>query len=225
VTDFLPLSRRLASRYRASSETREDLEQVAAMGLLKAIDRYEPAAGPFLHYAVPTIVGELKRYFRDKGWAIRVGRVLQERILAVDAATEELTAALGHSPSPREVARAAGLTVEEVVEAMEASTAYDWCALDAPLAESREDGLSLGDALGAVDRRYELFELTHSVAPVVMALPKRDRAILHLRFVEDLTQAEIGQRVGCSQMQVSRLIRRSLHKLEVAAQASGCIPG
>ena len=224
VTHFLPVARRLAARYPARRQPREDLEQVAAVGLLKAIDRYEASEGHFLSYAVPSILGELKRHFRDRGWAIRVDRVLQERVMAVDCATEDLTGTLGRSPTACEIAEATGLSTDEVAEAIDAARARDWCALDAPLAGSEGSASTLGDGLGAIDRRYELFDLSHSVAPAVAALPERERAVLHLRFVEDLTQAEIGRRIGCSQMQVSRLIRRSLDRLARAAEVTNRAP-
>jgi len=219
ASGFMPLARRLAGRYRHTGEAQEDLEQVAYLGLLKAIDRYDPALGPFVRYAVPNILGELKRHFRDKGWGLHVPRSLQERVLKVGEATEQLYARLGRSPAPADIAAHTGYTLEEVLEAMDAGSAYTPAALDAPYAGEDEGARTLGDTLGSEDSRYELVELSHAVVPALRALPEREREILRLRFMEDLTQAEVAQRLGISQMHVSRLLRRSLDRLGEAAQA------
>ena len=216
---FMPLACRLARRYRHTGEAQEDLEQVAYLGLLKAIDRYDPARGPFARYAVPNILGELKRHFRDKGWGVHVPRSLQERVLKVGEATEQLYGRLGRSPSPADLARYTGFTMEEVLEALDAGSAYTPAALDAPYAGDEDGARTLGDSLGSEDARYELVELGHSVAPAFRALPEREREILRLRFMEDLTQAEVAQRMGISQMHVSRLLRQSLDRLGEAAHA------
>lgn len=219
VVALQPLARRLAARYGHTTESRDDLEQVANIGLLKAIDRHDPDRGPFRAYAIPTIVGELKRHFRDRGWALHVSRSLQERVLAVGDAIDELTGRLGRSPVPREIAEATGLTLEEVLEALEGASAYAPTSLDGPRsAGGDEDGGTLGDTLGAEDDRYELVELGASIEPELRALPERERTILRLRFVEDLTQSEIAERVGISQMHVSRLLRRSIERLAKAAR-------
>ena len=219
VERHLPLAHRLAGRYRNSGEPMDDLRQVATVGLINAVDRYDPDAGPFVRYAVPTILGELKRHFRDKRWALRVPRSLQERGMVVTRTIALLYARLGRSPSPRDIAEETGLTLEEVLEAMDLSSAYSPTPLDAPFGGDEDGSRTLGETLGSDDAGYELVELGTSVAPAFRALPKREQAILKLRFVDDLTQAEIAERVGISQMHVSRLIRRSLGQLSEAAEA------
>ena len=214
VESMQPVVRGLASRYRNTTEPLEDLEQVANLGLLKAVDRFDPDLGPFMRYAVPTILGELKRHFRDRGWGIHVSRSLQERFLKVSDAVDQLTGQLGRSPTPRDIADATDFTLEEVLEALGASNAYAPAALDAPRTPGDvEEGGTLGDSLGAIDDRYEIVELGASLEPALRALPERQRAILHMRFVEDLTQSQIAERLGISQMHVSRLLRRSIDRL------------
>jgi RNA polymerase sigma-B factor len=220
VERYMPLARRLAARYRHSGEAQEDLEQVAYVGLLKTIDRFEPDAGSFIGYAIPSIRGELKRHFRDKGWAMRVPRPVQERWLRVSEATERLTGDLGRSPTPRELAARTELSVEEVLEALEAAQSYSPRPLDAPIATDDDGTRTLGDSLGEVDPGYEHVEIGASISPVFATLPERQRQIMHLRFVEDLTQAQIAQQFGISQMHVSRLLRRSLDHLSEAVEAA-----
>jgi RNA polymerase sigma-B factor len=218
IEQYLPLARRLAGRYRHSREALDDLEQVASVGLIKAIDRFEPGHGSFTRYAVPTISGELKRHFRDKGWGLHVPRHLQERALAVNDALESLTAELCRSPTPRDVAKFTGLTLEQVLEAMDAASAYSPMSLDMPhpgLGEEGDQGLMA--TIGAEDPAYELAEWRPTVAPAIGALPEREQQILRLRFIDDLTQIEIAKRVGVSQMHVSRLLRRALGELAAAA--------
>lgn len=217
---YLPLAHRLAARYRFSSEPTEDLQQVAALSLLKALDRYQPDIGPFVNYAIPMIRGELKRHFRDRGWTMRVSRSVQEHVKIVQSATDELAASLGHSPSAREIAGLTGLTLEEVLEALEAYNAYSPLALDAPSSADADDSYSLADKIGYEDERYELVEFADVIADVAHVLPPREREVLYLRFAGDMTQGEIGERIGISQMQVSRLLRRSLDRLSCAAAAS-----
>ncbi len=217
VHRFMPLARRLAGRYRHTGEPQDDLEQVAYVGLIKAIDRYDPDLGPFVRYAVPNVLGELKRHFRDKGWGIHVPRSLQERFLKINEAVDVLSGRLGRSPSPRDIAAHVGMTLEEVLEALDAASAYTPVALDAPHPGDPDGDRTLGDNLGSEDQRYELVELGNTVAPAVRALPERELAILRMRFIEDLTQSEIAERVGVSQMHVSRLLRRSLDRLGAAA--------
>ena len=197
VVRLMPLARQLASRYRHSGEPLEDLTQVACVGLLKAIDRYDPERGTGLtRYALPTMLGELKRHFRDKGWALRV-------------------------PRPRDVAEAIGVSVEDVLEAMEAATAYEATSLDAPRGSSDDDEeWTHGGALGDEDAGYELVELNDALRGTLDALPPRERLILRLRFERDLTQAEIANCVGVSQMHVSRLLRRSLDRLSAAGAST-----
>ena len=217
IEHFMPLARRLANRYRHSSESQEDLEQVAYFGLIKAVDRYDPALGPLARYAVPNILGELRRHFRDKGWAIHLPRSLQERVLEINRAADLLSGRLGRSPSPKDLAAHTGFSLEEVLEALDTASAYSPAALDAPRTNGDEDARTLGDTLGAEDERYEIIELGEAVAPSFSALPERERKILKLRFIDDLTQSEIAAEIGLSQMHVSRLLRRSLDKLNRAA--------
>ena len=218
VERFLPLARQLARRYERQDEPLDDLLQVASMGLVKAIDRFDPSRGTaFSSFAVPTILGELKRYFRDVGWAVHVPRGVQERALEVNRAVSELSRTLSRSPTPAEIAEFTELALEEVLEAMEAATAYDSVSLEAP--RSNGDGNGDGDAgevvdrLGGEDPGYELAEYSATIAPQLRALPERDRRVLHMRFVEDLTQSEIAERIGVSQMHVSRLIRKALEQV------------
>lgn len=220
VARFLPLARQLARRYARGNEPLDDLFQVASVGLLKAIERYDPARGyAFSTFAVPTIVGELKRYFRDTGWAVHVPRPIQDRIGRVNRAIGELSRELGRSPTPGEVADELGCSVEEVVEAMEASTAFDALSLETPRSGDEEGG-SYAETVGADDAGYERVEYAAAIEPVMNAMPPRDQLILRLRFERDLTQSEIAERLGISQMHVSRIIRRSLSRLRTVAEAA-----
>lgn len=221
VRRFLPLARDLAARYTYTDEPYDDLLQVASLGLIKAIDRFEPARGSkFTSYAAPTILGELKRHFRDKGWALHVPRELQERTLAVTRETERLSKELGRSPTAKEIAAGLGTTPEKVLEAAEASSAYEAASLDTPVA--REDGESgaLVDQIGHTDSSYELVESRDAIATAWSELPPTEQSVLKLRFMDDLTQREIGERIGYSQMHVSRLLRRALTRLDSAADAA-----
>ncbi len=221
VERFLPLARQLARRYARPNEPIDDLFQVASMGLLKAIDRFDPARGnAFSTFAVPTIVGELKRYFRDTGWAVHVPRPIQERIGQVNRAVNELSRDLGYSPTPHELAERIGSSVEEVLEAMEAAKAFDAVSLDMPRGGSHDEGSAYADTVGAHDERFEMVEYSAVIEPTMAALPDRDRLILRLRFERDLTQSEIAERLGISQMHVSRIIRRSLDRLRTVAEAA-----
>ena len=221
VKRFLPLARDLALRYSYTDEPFDDLLQVASLGLIKAIDRFEPGRGTkFTSYAAPTILGELKRHFRDKGWSLHVPRDLQERTLAVSRETEALSKRLGRSPKVREVADALGCTVENVLEAQEAAASYEAASLDAPAARDDDESASLVDLLGDEDGAYDLVEDRQAIASTWKALPDVERQVLELRFVHDLTQREIGEQIGYSQMHVSRLLRRALTRLETAATAA-----
>jgi RNA polymerase sigma-B factor len=222
VERLLPLARRMARRYRRSDEPLEDLVQVATLGLIKAIDRFDPARETaFSSYAVPTMLGELKRYFRDNGWAVHVPRGMQERVMQVDNAVKDLSRRLGRSPSVAEVSESSSLSQEQVLEAMEAASAYDAVSLESYRFGDEGDGETYAESIGVEDDRFELVEYGATIAPTLEALPPRDRIVLHLRFVEDLTQAEIADRVGVSQMHVSRLIRRALERLRTVAEHSG----
>jgi RNA polymerase sigma-B factor len=221
VNRFMPLARQLARRYQRHSEPMDDLVQVASIGLVKAIDRFDPERGTaFSSYAVPTILGELKRYFRDSAWAVHVPRGMQERVMQVNQVIARLGRDNGHSPTAAEVAEALNLPTEEVLEAMEAAIAYDAVSLEAPRSGEQRDGDSYAERVGEIDERFELIEYKAAIAPTVSALPERDRLVLELRFVEDLTQSEIADRIGVSQMHVSRLIRRALTRLRTVAEAS-----
>ena len=216
---FLPLARQLARRYQRGSEPLDDLIQVASLGLLKAIDRFEPdRPTAFSSFAVPTILGELKRHFRDRGWSVRVPRDLQEMAVRVERVTEDLARELGRAPSPAEIAEHIGATTEQVMEAREAAGAYRAVSLDRPR-DDDEDGDGIADSMGIEDPGFGWAEDAATVERMLAVLTDREREVLRLRFVEDLTQSEIGARVGVSQMHVSRLIRQSVEKLrdEVAS--------
>jgi RNA polymerase sigma-B factor len=218
---FLPLARDLALRYTYTDEPLDDLVQVASLGLIKAIDRFEPGRGTkFTSYAAPTILGELKRHFRDKGWSVHVPRDLQERTLAVSRATETLSKELGRSPKVREVAAHLGCSVEQVLEAQEASASYEAASLDAPAMRDDGESAALVDLLGDDDSSFELVEDREAIASTWRDLPAVEQRVVQLRFVDDLTQREIGERIGYSQMHVSRLLRRALNRLEAAAAAA-----
>jgi RNA polymerase sigma-B factor len=215
VNRYLPLARHLARRYRGRAEL-DDLEQVASVALLKAIDRFDPARGlEFSTFAYPTILGELKRYFRDLGWTVRVPRDLQELTLRLDTLREALTGELGRSPTVAELAQRAGSTVEQVVEAISAGSAHHPDSLDRPLSEDGD--LAIDVVVAHDDPGFARAEDTVMVDGMLAVLPEREQEILRLRFEHDLTQAEIGERLGLSQMHVSRLIRQSIATLQHAA--------
>jgi RNA polymerase sigma-B factor len=214
VQRFMPLTRSLARRYDRSSEPFDDLLQVASVGLLKALDRFDPERGySFPSFAVPTILGEMRRYFRDCGWSIHVPRGDQERAMKVRDAQETLTNERGHAPTVNQLAVYLELDVEQVIDALQANQAYESLSLDAPRPGAEDEAMTFGDAMGQEDERYELVELDATLVAALKHIPARERAMLHMRFIEDLTQTEIAARVGISQMQVSRLLRRSLNQL------------
>ena len=194
----------------------DDLKQVAALGLLKAIDRFDPDNGAaFSSFAVPTIQGEIRRYFRDSTWAVRPPRRLQEVVLRAEREREALTERYGRSPTARELAEQVGCTVEEITEASVAVQARTIESLDRRVAGPNHDdsAIAVGDRIGAEDAGFEAAEAAATVARLLRSLSERDRLVLRLRFVDDLTQAEIGRRVGCSQMHVSRILRSALAQL------------
>jgi RNA polymerase sigma-B factor len=214
VERYMPLTRSLARRYMRSSEPFEDLLQVAAVGLLHAVDRYDVDRGrPFASFAVPTILGEMRRYFRDSGWALHVPRAAKERALEVRDATELLRTAHGRSPSVNQLAEYLELDIELVLDAMAAMQAYETSSLDAPRPSDDGTGGTYADTLGEEDERLELIECDVTLRAALAEMPPRDRVILRMRFVEELTQSEIAGRMGVSQMQVSRLLRQSLDHL------------
>jgi RNA polymerase sigma-B factor len=218
VERFLPLATRLAQRYHRGAEPLDDLVQVASLGLLKAVDRFDPERGTaFSSFAVPTIAGELKRYFRDKGWALRVPRDLQELALRVNGTTDRLVDELGRTPTVAEVAGALGTTCEQVLEAREAATAHRAESLDQPFGNDQDAG-AVVDTLGADEPGYLQAEQSATLESMMWVLSEREREVLRLRFTEDLTQAEIGQRVGVSQMHISRLLRQAVTRLREQAQ-------
>jgi RNA polymerase sigma-B factor len=219
VKRYQGLVRRLASRHGTRHDTFDDHLQVGNVGLLQALARFDPGRGrPFRAFAVPTIAGELLRYFRNTRWALHVPRGLQEDFLLVQRATDSLTARLGRSPTSVELAAEVGLPEEAVLEAIVVRDGYDALSLDAPV-QASDDGESLDllDAIGRDEPRYDLVEHRQVIEGAVRALPARERVILGLRFVDDLTQAEIAERLGISQMQVSRRLRRSLARLRLVA--------
>ena len=221
VERFLPLARQLARRYQRTNEPLDDLMQVASVGLVKAIDRFDPARGTaFSTYAVPTILGELKRYFRDSGWAVHVPRGMQERVMKLDTAAQELHRKLGRSPSPKELARRARAAPRRRCWRRWRPPPPTTRCRSSSSARTTDNGSSdtFQDTLGTEEERYELVEYGATIAPTLKALSARERLILHLRFVEDMTQSEIADRIGVSQMHVSRLIRRSLARLRTVAE-------
>jgi RNA polymerase sigma-B factor len=219
VSLHLPLVEHCARRFRNRGEPFEDLVQVGTIGLIKSIDRFELDRGvEFSTYATPTIIGEIKRHFRDKGWAIRVPRRLQELRMQIGPATAELTQALGRSPTPREIAEALGCSVEEIVEGIESSHAYSTLSLDATDDGSEDGGISMLDMMGLDDEELEQIEIRESIKPLLEALPAREKRILLLRFFKNKTQSEIAAEIGVSQMHVSRLLSRTLDQLRASLQ-------
>jgi RNA polymerase sigma-B factor len=209
---FLPLTRRLAGRYRTAHEPLEDLVQVAAVGLLGAIDRFDPARGSsFPGFAIPTILGELKRYFRSTGWSAHVPRRAQELALRVDKGSRQISARTGRAPRVEEIAQYLELPTEDVLTGLDAGRAHYSVSLDAPSNNNTVDSEpeSLGNSIGAEDDRIGLVETSTSLAAALKRLPFLEREALRLRLQEDLKQTEIAQRLGCSQMQVSRLLARA----------------
>jgi RNA polymerase sigma-B factor len=214
IERYMPLARSLALRYRRASEPLDDLIQVASVGLVKAVDRWDPDRGlAFSSYAVPTILGELRRYFRDATWDVRPARDLQELCLAVEEAREALWGELGRSPTAADIAGRLGRSQEDVVEALQATEGRSVRSLDAPVHDEENGSASAGDLIGDTDVEYDRVEAGVTIERLSGILDDRAREILRLRFSEDLLQSEIAERVGCSQMHVSRIIRSSLEKL------------
>ena len=214
----LPLVEHCARRFRNRGEPFEDLVQVGTIGLIKSIDRFDAERGvEFSTYATPTIIGEIKRYFRDKGWAIRVPRRLQELRMQIGTTTAELTQSLGRSPTPRELAESIGCSVEEIVEGIESSNAYSTLSLDA--SDDNEDGAAtMLDAIGIDDHNLEHVEIRESLKPLLDQLPPREKKILLLRFFKNMTQSQIAEEIGVSQMHVSRLLNRTLDQLRASLE-------
>jgi RNA polymerase sigma-B factor len=219
VALHLPLVEHCARRFRNRGEPFEDLVQVGTIGLIKSIDRFDLERGvEFSTYATPTIIGEIKRYFRDKGWAIRVPRRLQELRMQIGTTTAELTQTLGRSPTPRELASTIGCTIEEIVEGIESSNAYSTLSLDAADDSGEDGGVSMLEMIGIDDEELEQIEIRESIKPLLEALPNREKRILLLRFFRNKTQSEIATEIGVSQMHVSRLLTRTLEQLRTSLQ-------
>ncbi|TMM25684.1 MAG: SigB/SigF/SigG family RNA polymerase sigma factor [Actinobacteria bacterium] len=221
IEQYMSLVRSLARRYAYRGEQLEDLVQIGAIGLIKAIDRFDVDRGVELTtYATPNIIGEIKRHFRDRGWSVRVPRGLQELNIQLSRLLEELTVQLSRSPTIAELAKAAEVTDEEVLEALESGRAYSSLSLSVGASQDEEGELDPLESLGTEEPRYALTEDLAVLAPGFRVLDERERQILHLRFFEGLTQSQIAQQVGISQMHVSRLIRRSLEKIraEIAVE-------
>src|ERR1700712_1753258 len=217
VEPFMPVPRSIAKRYRKAEEPFDALLQVASLGLLKAVDRFDPDRGiAFSSFAVPTIVGELRRHFRDRCWSVRPPRELQERALEVDKYRTELTTRLGRSPSVRELGQALELDDEQVLEALQAQQGMRATSLDAPRGTGDDNDATLADAHGSLDPELARAEHRATIARLFERLDEREQRVLRLRFEEDLTQEQIGKLVGVSQMQVSRIIRGAVGKLAAA---------
>jgi RNA polymerase sigma-B factor len=216
VKQYLPLARQLARRYQRDQASFDDLFQIACVGLLKAIDRFDTERGiAFSTFAVPTIAGEIKRHFRDHSWSVRVPRDLQELALKVERTASELSLSLGRQPIVAEIADAIGLSDEDVLEALEAARAFEASSLESPLGD--DPGETLGDSIGTEDPGFTGAEQRATLEQLMSALTAREREVLHLRFAEDLTQSEIGERVGVSQMQISRTLRHAVAQLRTLA--------
>ena len=212
VRMHLPLVEHLARRFRNRGEPLDDLTQVATIGLIKSVDRFDPERGvEFSTYATPTVVGEIKRHFRDKGWAVRVPRRLQELRLALTTATAELSQLHGRSPTVHELAEKLAISEEEVLEGLESANAYSTLSLDVP--DSDDESPAVADTLGATDEALEGVEYRESLKPLLAQLPPREQKILVLRFFRNMTQSQIAAEVGISQMHVSRLLARTLAQL------------
>ena len=217
VEQYIGLVEFLARRFRNRGEPLEDLIQVGTIGLLKAIDRFDlDREVEFSTYATPTVVGELKRHFRDKGWAVRVPRRLQELHLELTKVVNELGQELGRSPTVAEIAESAGTSEEAVLEGLEIAQAYNFTSLDAPIDSDEGGATTFADQLGTEDEQLENLEYRASLAPEMEKLPERERRILYLRFFRGMTQSEIAARLGISQMHVSRLLNRTLIRLRDA---------
>jgi RNA polymerase sigma-B factor len=220
VDRFLPLARKLARRYAGAREPFEDLIQVASLGLVKAIDRFDAERGTaFSSFAVPTILGELKRYFRDLGWSVHVPRGAQEQALKVEEAQQQMAAKTGRPPSVQELAEYLELDMEDVLDALETASAHHATSLDTPRDDADGESGTLADAFGEEDERYELVDASVTISSAARHLSARERTVLVLRFVHDMTQTQIAEEIGVSQMQVSRILRRAVARLRELTEA------
>jgi RNA polymerase sigma-B factor len=214
VRRYLPFAKNLTLRYRSASESFDDLLQVASLGLVNAVDRFDPDRGiPFAAFASPTILGELKRHFRDRAWTVRVPRGLHDRMSAVDKAIGELTKDLQRSPSVDEIAKRLGLEATDVLEVLEANQNRRPLSLDRPTSSDDGDETPASDWIGAEDEGFELAEDKIALDAALPHLDERERLVLRLRFVEDMTQSQIAEQIGHSQMHVSRILRRTLERI------------
>jgi RNA polymerase sigma-B factor len=219
VNRFLPLARSMAYRYRGGSEPLDDLTQVASLGLVKALDGYDPERGSFVAYAVPTILGELRRHFRDRIWAVRLPRDLGERTIKVQQAARRLGDDLDRTPTAMQIAEQLGISEEEVAEALQADQARRPLSFDMPLGRDDPDSAPMIEGLGDDEKGYDAVEAQFAAEDA--ALDEPERLVIQLRFEKGLSQHEIGDRIGVSQMQVSRIMRRGLRKLLDAVQGVG----
>jgi RNA polymerase sigma-B factor len=220
VERYLPLARKLARRYSGAREPFDDLLQVASLGLVKAIDRFDSERGTaFSSFAVPTILGELKRYFRDLGWSVHVPRGAQEQALKVEEAQQKLTARSGRPPTVQQLAQYMELSVEDVLDGLETAAAHHSASLDVPRDDGESESGTLGDAFGEEDGGFEIVEAHLTISTAARHLSARERRVLGLRFVGDLTQTQIAEEIGVSQMQVSRILRRALSRLRELTDA------
>lgn len=227
VERFLPLARKLARRYSGALEPFEDLLQVASLGLVKAVDRFDSSRGTaFSSFAVPTILGELKRYFRDFGWAVHVPRGAQERAVKVEDAQQQLSAKSGRAPTVLELAEFLELSIEDVLNSLETSRAHHAASLDAPYDDGDGESATVVDTFGDEDPGLRLADTRVTVGAAARHLSPREREVLALRFVHDMTQTQIAEGIGVSQMQVSRILRRSIARLTELTEAEfGSRPG
>lgn len=217
IEHYLPLARSVANRYRHAPQSFEDVLQVANLALVKAVDGFDPERGlAFSSYAVPTIIGEIKRHFRDTAWALHVPRALKEKVLLVERCERDLSAALGRAPTVDDLAAATGLSNEGVLDALEARSAHDAESIDR--GGDEDDGIERSAAIGAVDELLEAVDVRATLSTAMSQLGERDQRIVRLRFVDGLTQTQIAERVGVSQMQVSRLLRSALRELREIVQ-------
>ncbi len=213
ILELLPIAEHIAVRFSGRGQPREDLIQVARIGLIKAVDRFDPGQGAdFVAYAVPTVMGEVRRFFRDTGWAVHVPRGMQELRARLSRGTTELTQILGRAPTPSELAGHLDVAVDTVREGLLAANSYQTSSLDRSVNDG-EGSAPLADVVGELDARFERIEDRHTVVPLLKRLPERERAIVTMRFFDGLTQSQIAERVGLSQMHVSRLLTKILHDL------------
>ncbi|WP_304108659.1 SigB/SigF/SigG family RNA polymerase sigma factor [Mycolicibacterium bacteremicum] len=219
IARIMPLAEHVAQRYSGRGQPYDDLHQVACIGLIKAVNRFDPDRGAdFLSFAVPTVMGEVRRHFRDTGWAVNVPRRLKDLSLQLTKAREELTRTLGHAPTATEIATHLGIERDEVVQATVAASHYSTVSTDRPTGDDGDD-FSLSDTLGGVDTRLDKVVDVETVRPLIAKLTARERTVLNLRFFDDMTQTQIAEQMGCSQMQVSRILAKALDSLRKQAES------